>query len=118
MTATLQFISFFCPSISEFKGALCDFTEYTTCCNRRTFLFTECDCSVFGSLVLLYGLCFNIKLQYIVRLGPAVKMHGFVLQMHLFVYRIQLLRVILTSAYNTVYHSKWLKTDCHISVFF
>lgn len=63
----------FCSSVSEFKDALCDFTEYTTCCNRGTFLFTEFDCSVFGSLVLLYGLCFNIKLQYIVRLGPAVK---------------------------------------------
>lgn len=52
------------------------------------FLFTEFDCSVFGSSVLLYGRCFNIKLQYIVRLGPAVKMHGFVLQMHLFVYTV------------------------------
>lgn len=33
-------------SVSEYKGALCDFN----------FLFTEFDCSVFGSVVLLYGL--------------------------------------------------------------
>lgn len=46
-------------------------------------MFTEFDCSAFGSFVLLYGLSFNIKLQYVVRLGPAVKMHGFALQMHL-----------------------------------
>lgn len=48
---------------------------------EEPFLFTEFDCNVFCSLVLLYGLCFGIKLQYSVRLGPAVKMHGFVLQM-------------------------------------
>lgn len=34
-------------------------TLLTTRCNRGNLLFTEFDCSVFGSLVLLYGAVFR-----------------------------------------------------------
>lgn len=48
--------------------------------------FTMLDCCVFDSLLLLPGLCFDVNLQYIVRLGRALVMHGFVVQMPLCLY--------------------------------